>query len=74
MNLIPVILSGGAGSRHRLSNPSLVDVVLIEVQTRHDLGEDDIVRFQDAYGRNAASEPPFATSAPAQAASSSSRH
>ena len=36
---------------HRLSNPGLVDLVLIEVQTGHYLGEDDIVRLQDAYGR-----------------------
>ena len=74
MNLIPVILSGGAGSRHRLSNPGLVDLVLIEVQTGHDLGEDDIVRFQDAYDRNAAGEPTFGTRAPAQAVSSASQH
>ena len=64
MNLIPVILSGGAGSRLRLSNPGLVDLVLIEVQTGHDLGEGDIVRFQDAYDRNAAGEPTLALGRP----------
>ena len=74
MNLIPVILSGGAGSRHRLSNPGLVDLVLIDVQTGHYLGEHDIVRFQDAYGCNAASDPPFGPRAPAHAASSASQH
>ena len=61
-------------ARHRLSNPGLVDLVLIEVQTGHYLGEDDIVRFQDAYGRNAAGESRFGARAPAQATSSASQH
>jgi mannose-1-phosphate guanylyltransferase len=40
-----------AGNKHRLSNPGLKEVVLIEVQTGEYLGEDDIVRFDDEYGR-----------------------
>ncbi len=39
------------GSRHRLENPGIVDLVLIEVQCGSYLGEDDIVRFSDSYGR-----------------------
>jgi mannose-1-phosphate guanylyltransferase/mannose-6-phosphate isomerase len=40
-----------AGHKHRLENPGLVDVVMIEVQSGEYLGEDDIVRFKDNYGR-----------------------
>lgn len=40
-----------AGHRHRLCNPCDVDLVLIEVQSGDYLGEDDIVRFDDHYGR-----------------------
>jgi mannose-1-phosphate guanylyltransferase/mannose-6-phosphate isomerase len=40
-----------AGNRHRLENPGVVDLVLIEVQSGEYLGEDDIVRFEDQYGR-----------------------
>lgn len=40
-----------AGHRHRLENPGVIDLVLIEVQSGDYLGEDDIVRFQDNYGR-----------------------
>ncbi len=40
-----------AGHLHRLENPGLVDLILIEVQTGEYLGEDDIVRFGDIYGR-----------------------
>jgi len=36
---------------HRLENPGKIDLELIEVQTGSYLGEDDIVRFDDAYGR-----------------------
>lgn len=39
------------GSRHRLRNPGKVPVELIEVQSGAYLGEDDIVRFDDVYGR-----------------------
>jgi mannose-1-phosphate guanylyltransferase/mannose-6-phosphate isomerase len=38
-------------NRHRLSNPHSVDLVIIEVQSGPYLGEDDIVRFDDQYGR-----------------------
>lgn len=43
-----------AGSRHRLHNATEDPLVLIEVQTGDYLGEDDIVRFEDKYGRAAA--------------------
>ena len=39
------------GSRHRLSNPGQLNLVLIEVQSGSYLGEDDIHRFVDDYGR-----------------------
>lgn len=39
------------GVRHRLENPGAVDLELIEVQSGDYLGEDDIVRFDDIYGR-----------------------
>ena len=41
------------GARHRLENPGDAPLQLIEVQTGAYLGEDDIVRFEDAYGRAA---------------------
>ena len=40
-----------AGHKHRLENPGVVNLVMIEVQSGEYLGEDDIVRFQDVYGR-----------------------
>jgi mannose-1-phosphate guanylyltransferase/mannose-6-phosphate isomerase len=39
------------GVKHRLSNPGRLPVHLIEVQVGSYLGEDDIVRFDDRYGR-----------------------
>ncbi|WP_066453679.1 mannose-1-phosphate guanylyltransferase/mannose-6-phosphate isomerase [Castellaniella caeni] len=39
------------GDRHRLSNPGRIDLVIIEVQNGQYLGEDDIVRYDDDYGR-----------------------
>ena len=39
------------GVKHRLENPSDVVLELIEVQSGAYLGEDDIVRFDDIYGR-----------------------
>ncbi len=39
------------GAQHRLSNPGAVPLELIEVQTGSYFGEDDIVRFDDDYGR-----------------------
>ena len=40
------------GCKHRLSNPGKIPVEMIEVQSGEYLGEDDIVRFQDRYGRS----------------------
>ena len=39
------------GTRHRLENPGKVPLEMIEVQSGAYLGEDDIVRFEDAFGR-----------------------
>ena len=39
------------GCRHRLGNPGRIPLELIEVQSGPYLGEDDIVRFEDHYGR-----------------------
>ena len=39
------------GAKHRLSNPGQINLSLIEVQSGEYLGEDDIVRFDDLYGR-----------------------
>ena len=39
------------GFKHRLSNPSKEKLILIEVQSGTYLGEDDIIRFEDIYGR-----------------------
>jgi mannose-1-phosphate guanylyltransferase/mannose-6-phosphate isomerase len=39
------------GTMHRLENPGRVDLEMIEVQSGSYLGEDDIVRFDDVYGR-----------------------
>lgn len=40
------------GQRHRLENPGKIDLELIEVQSGSYLGEDDIVRYDDQYGRS----------------------
>ncbi len=40
------------GCQHRLENPGKVNLELIEIQSGAYLGEDDIVRFEDNYGRN----------------------
>ncbi len=40
-----------AGHKHRLQNPGVTPLVMIEVQSGEYLGEDDIVRFEDRYGR-----------------------
>ncbi len=39
------------GAKHRLSNPGKADLQIIEVQSGDYLSEDDIVRFDDIYGR-----------------------
>ncbi len=46
------------GNKHRLENPGLLDLVLIEVQTGDYLGEDDIIRFEDKYGRHQSTDTP----------------
>lgn len=40
------------GETHRLTNPGTIPLEIIEVQSGSYLGEDDIVRFEDNYGRN----------------------
>ena len=37
---------------HRLENPGVIKLVIIEVQNGEYLGEDDIIRFKDDYARN----------------------
>ncbi|BAZ88240.1 phosphomannose isomerase type II C-terminal cupin domain [Dolichospermum compactum] len=37
---------------HRLENPGVIPLVLIEVQNGEYLGEDDIIRYQDDYARS----------------------
>ena len=65
INFAPVILCGGSsilltenqstyipfGEVHRISNPGTIPLEIIEVQSGSYLGEDDIVRFEDTYGR-----------------------
>jgi mannose-1-phosphate guanylyltransferase/mannose-6-phosphate isomerase len=45
------------GSRHRLENPGRIPLEIIEIQTGSYLGEEDIVRFEDRYGRIEPGEP-----------------
>lgn len=40
------------GTLHRLENPGSIELEMIEVQSGSYLGEDDIVRFEDNYGRD----------------------
>lgn len=42
------------GEVHALENPGLIPLDIIEIQTGSYLGEDDIVRFEDRYGRDSA--------------------
>lgn len=55
------------GQIHALENPGVIPLELIEVQSGPYLGEDDIVRFEDKYGRvpPAASVEPASSSVPA---------
>jgi mannose-1-phosphate guanylyltransferase/mannose-6-phosphate isomerase len=46
------------GAKHRLENPGTEPLHLIEVQSGAYLGEDDIVRFEDTYGRAPAESKP----------------
>jgi mannose-1-phosphate guanylyltransferase / mannose-6-phosphate isomerase len=39
------------GTKHRIENPGKIPLHIIEVQSGTYLGEDDIVRFEDRYGR-----------------------
>jgi len=39
------------GTKHRIENPGMIALEIIEVQSGSYLGEDDIVRFDDVYGR-----------------------
>ena len=49
--------ASSTGVAHRLENPGKVLLELIEVQSGVYLGEDDIVRFEDIYGRTPAAVP-----------------
>jgi mannose-6-phosphate isomerase len=40
-----------AGTSHRIENPGPLPLIIIEIQSGTYLGEDDIVRLQDDYGR-----------------------
>ncbi len=40
------------GTVHRLKNPGIIPLVIIEIQSGPYLGEDDIVRLEDSYGRS----------------------
>jgi mannose-6-phosphate isomerase len=40
------------GHTHRLENPGVIPLILIEVQNGEYLGEDDIIRFEDDYARS----------------------
>ena len=44
-------------TRHRLSNPGKLPLEVVEVQSGSYLEEDDIVRYEDAYGRSDPDEP-----------------
>ena len=45
-------ISVAIGARHRLQNPGHIPLVVIEVQLGSYLGEDDIERYADEYGRS----------------------
>jgi mannose-6-phosphate isomerase-like protein (cupin superfamily) len=40
------------GAKHRVANPGVDTLEFIEVQTGTYFGEDDIIRYQDNYGRS----------------------
>jgi len=48
---VPVSRIIPMGAVHRLGNPGRIPLELIEVQTGSYLGEDDIIRLDDIYGR-----------------------
>jgi mannose-1-phosphate guanylyltransferase / mannose-6-phosphate isomerase len=43
------------GVKHRIENPGKIPLQIIEIQSGSYLGEDDIVRFEDQYGRQGTS-------------------
>jgi len=45
-----------AGTLHRLANPGKVPLHLIEIQCGPYLGEDDIIRVEDEYGRDSVAQ------------------
>jgi mannose-1-phosphate guanylyltransferase/mannose-1-phosphate guanylyltransferase/mannose-6-phosphate isomerase len=45
------------GQKHQLSNPGILPLEIIEVQSGSYLGEDDIVRYEDDYGRETPGRP-----------------
>ena len=51
INVQPVILCGGSGTS-RLTNCGSIPLEIIEVQSGSYLGEDNIVRLKNSYGRN----------------------
>lgn len=59
------------GAKHRIHNPSATsELVFVEVQLGDDLSEDDIVRFQDDYGRASNDERTHSNSSPSLSLSS----
>jgi hypothetical protein len=56
-----------AGAIHRLSNPGQVELHMIEVQSGEYVGEDDIVRIADNYGRSGEGAAPRKIAKPAKA-------
>ena len=50
-----VLVTPRSGVKHRIENPGMIPLEIIEVQSGSYLGEDDIVRFEDAYGRKGTS-------------------
>jgi mannose-6-phosphate isomerase-like protein (cupin superfamily) len=65
------------GAVHRLANPGIIPLQVIEVQIGAYLGEDDIVRLEDAYGRadrSAAAGPPPSASVDGQQSTVTSTH
>ncbi len=40
------------GTKHRLSNPGKIPLEIVEVQSGPYLNEDDVIRYEDSYGRS----------------------
>lgn len=43
-----------SGTPHRLENPGKIPLEIVEIQSGSYLGEDDIIRMEDVYGRDSA--------------------